>query len=309
MQMSRPIAVGLLFLTALLVTVAPVSAQNDCPHDLTQVRTLLATADAAWANGDNAAALEAVSQAQALLEQIQQECGEDVPAASGRPGADRIIILLKEHTTSFGIPELTKLAAAAYADGLKVTIFEDQAPFLADLKKPDVAAAIYGGQLASDPGLRELYDFVQDGGRILLMYDGSWIERNAALQGLFGVSLAAEKIDIQSHSSFHYKPSVLPAWLDQYSVGIPSLDNDLIAFFRVFLVVPSTWPGERGTAVGENANTRLLYYSNPTGTVIFWPLPLGGNYEFTPLFFSDENIDYFDNEIAALAVLEHLLGR
>lgn len=307
--MKQAVLTAFLLVIAWFVSAAPVSAQAGCDHDLSQVRNLLDAADTAWANGDDAAALDAIAQARTLLEQIEQTCGEVTASVPLRPGADRINILVMEHSTTFGIPKLTKLAAVAYANGFKVTIFEDQAAFLADLDKPEVVAAIYGGQVASDPGLRKLYDFSQQGGRILLMYDGSWIGSNTALQELFGVSLAAEQIDVQAHSSFYYKTTVLPTWMDAYSVGIPSLENDLTAYFRVFLVVPSTWPGERGTAVGENSNTRLLYYANPTGTVTFWPLPLGGDYEFTPLFFNDGNIDYFDNEAAAMAMLQYALGQ
>ena len=225
-----------------------------------------------------------------------------------RPGATRIVVHVMEHYTPFGVAELTKFSAAAYVNGFSVTVYDDQAAFLSELDEPDVAAAIYGGQVASDPGLRKLYDFVQNGGRIFLMYDGSWLARNAALQELFGVTLAAEKIDIQTRSSFHYRPTLLPSWLDSYSVGIPSLSNDLSAYFNLYLVVPTSWPGERGTLVGENASLRLLYYANPTSTVTFFPLPLGGDFQWTELFFNDENIDYFDNERAAVAILAYLLA-
>jgi len=309
---TKTTVVSILFLIVLSISGLPVLAQDGCDHDLSPVHDLLAAADAAWTRGDNVTALDAVAQARVLLEQIEAQC--TLPSSSsspvpGRPGATRILIHANELGSLMGLANLTKLSAAAYVNGYTVAVIDDQGAFLSELDKSDVAAAIYVGQVASDPGLRKLYDFVQEGGRILLMYDGSWLDRNALLQELYGVSLAAEKIEIQTRSSFLYRQSVLPPWLQAYSIGIPSLSNDLTAFFRVYLAVPPTWPGERGTAPGENAHARLLYYANPTATVTFWPLPLGGRYERTPLFFNDENIDYFDNEAAAIALLRHMMGQ
>lgn len=306
----KQVLISTIILVIICSTNPPVVAQDVCEPDLAPIYNLLLAAESAWDAGDADAAVARLSEARHLLEQIERACPvtEQAQTPPAHPGATRIIVHVMEHYTTFGVAELTKFSAVAYVNGFSVTVYDDQAAFLTELDEPDVAAAIYGGQVASDPGLRKLYDFVQYGGRILLMYDGSWLERNAALQELFGVSLAAEKIDVQARSSFHYRPTLLPNWLDGYSVGIPSLSNDLIAHFNLYLVVPANWPGERGTLEGENASLRLLYYANPTGTVTFFPLPLGGAFQWTELFFNDENIDYFDNETAAVAILEYLLA-
>src|SRR5690606_18873918 len=137
---------------------------------------LLFAAESDWDAGNPVAAIERLSEARLLLEQIERACSatEEPQTPAARPGATRIVVHIMEHYTPFGVAELTKLSAAAYVNGFSVTVYDDQAAFLSELDEPDVAAAIYGGQVASDPGRRKLYDFVQDGGRILLMYDGSW---------------------------------------------------------------------------------------------------------------------------------------
>lgn len=297
-------------LSAGAVTVAGAQEDAACEINLTQVYLLLANAGAAYEVGNPEGALQALSEARALLQGIEAQCaGEPLPEALDTAGRNRIVVFVGEDDeySNHGDP-LSKLAGLAFVNGINLSVFPYDDEFLAQLQQPDVAAAIYSAVSPNVEVLLALRNLADAGGRVLLIYGahGDWLDQNKLIQELFNVSIVEEGVKAEPDTLL-YPSSMLPAWLRNYRVGVAQ--NNFVERIFGYLVSPASG-GERGYLVSdESGSERLLYYSAPNERVAFWPYiwAQGSSIYVAEYFFDDENIDYFDNEEAALTLLRYLL--
>ncbi|NLX08329.1 MAG: hypothetical protein GXY36_01590 [Chloroflexi bacterium] len=319
----KKLLLSVVLVLGLLGAVPPALAQDGgCTQDLSQVYLLMGEAQGAWERGDSGAALAALAQARQALIAIELACGggQDLftPTPSPtpmptetptpRPDPDRVIVFAAR--SMMESEPFTKLIAFGFANNAVITVYDNQRDFLVALEAPDVVGAIYAGPAATTEGMRDLNDFVSRGGRILLMYDQSWLALTTIAQDLFGISLAEDTFATQTNADFLYPAEMLPPWLRGMEIGINGAGGTVSAAFQAFVVVPQNWPGERGVLPSDTAGTsELLYYANPTRTIIFWPLPNDTTTGDTLYFFSDTNLSFFDNQQAALEMINLLLGR
>ncbi len=206
----------------------------------------------------------------------------------------------------------SKLAALAFTQGYRLDIYRDVEDFIAELSAPDVVAAMYQSW-ASPEALVALDAFRKSGGRVLMVYDGAWIRaQNEPLQLLYGVTVAYEPM-IAREQTIIYDSGLLPPALRGYQVGMAS---DAVEFRVSGYLVTLNPAQEVGTITSQETGQERTVYLN-LGNVIF--LPSVFSYEHDPeqpaawqqrfwygQFYADEQIDYFDNEAAARALLSLL---
>ena len=224
---------------------------------------------------------------------------------------DRIIVYA-EHTcgTSCYSKSFSKLDGIAFTHGIDFDDYTNPNTFIDQLDEPDVIAAIYGAGEVDDNHLYALDNFVESGGRVFMDYGPRWGLQNSLFQQLFGISISVETI-LSSEDILIYPSSSLPSWMDGLSVGVQG--STFEHFLGHYLYVPGI-DGERRYIVSQETGlSRLVYYSSPDEKITFWPhtdyLCCGWGLElYYNFFYDDENIDYFDNETAALNMLHFLLG-
>jgi hypothetical protein len=327
MIMKRLFWVGWL-VAALLLVALPAGAQGDdgtgtipggCNTDLADVYLLLGEAQGAWERADNAAAVTALAEARERLAEIEQACGgsgpQIVPTTTPTQVPEPTATTIPEDTVALFVTTSPTtraatglLAEAAQGQGVPLQVFENQRDFILWLDAAHIKGAIYGGPGVTSEALYMLRDLVEKGGRVLLLYDESWIPLNTLLQELFGVTLVADTFATAKNEDFIYPRTALPGWLQDYTIGIADPNGSRTAFFRAYLEVPQDWPGERGTALDDDSGEeRLVYYANPTGSVIFWPVPVELGSGAPLFFFADEHVDYFYNRQVLFALVEYLL--
>lgn len=325
--MKRTLA---LLLVLLALGALPAQAQDggerECSHDLTNVYLFLGEAQGAWELGDHETAVEALTNAREALTLIEIACGGPgpqemvveagtptpaptmTPQPTATPEPDDAVVMYVAGAGGAAV-NVTDVKQTAQTEGVPVRIYDDQREFILALADPYVIGAIYGGPGITNEGLRALQVFVEDGGRVLLLYDESWTAQNTLLQELFGITVSAATLGIQKNTDFVYPRSMLPSWLSSYTIGIAAQGADLTGFFRAMLTVPPTWPGERGTVPDpDTAQEVLVYYGNPTGTVTFWPVPVTLGSGDLLYFFADEHVGYFYNRQAFFDMVNYLLS-
>ncbi len=310
--MKRPLLLTVMVL-ALLVGAYPGAAQGpDCTIRLTDVYAALANAQVAADAGNTAGALEQVAAARAALERIEAACAGGAVPATGRSGGAVVLYL--------GGRYFDKLDGLAFANGIDLIIAENEDQFLEQLQNANVVSAIYGSYYNTnndhyEPSARALVAldaFIRDGGRALLLYDAFWPEQNDLLQELFTVASVYEVLTY-TEGSLLLEGKALPTWLSDLRVGVQS-DNPAL---RAYLVAPVSGAEQIFWVSQDTGRDRLVYYQNASGDVIFWARTeacFAWSYDncagFQPIdWFDDDNIDYFDNEQAALVMLRFLSGQ
>lgn len=217
----------------------------------------------------------------------------------------------------------TQLEGLAFTDGIKFNLYDNSGPgrynndFLNELKSPDVAAGIWLNSYITDADLITLKDFIDDGGKLFLAYGDWWTVHNELLQDLFGVSIVKEEVlgnDHGGHASIQYQ-SILPSWANKMSVYVAD-ENGYNTLSLTSYLMTIIQGGEKAKFSSEASGDQvLMYLSNAEGSVIFWPhvhyYKYGSARSCSTYidFFEDKQIDYQENEQAALAMLNYLLGR
>lgn len=205
-----------------------------------------------------------------------------------------------------GIETLSKLVGFSLKDGIVLQSYSNQDKFLAALNDPDVRAALYSGTGYSPGALRALSAFAARGGRVLFFYDGDWLQQNDLLQELFGISLGVERVKYVK-DELVYDPVMLPDWASSLDVGIAR--SGQYHYINAY-AVSTLELGQSGYLLSdEGGKERLLYLSTSSGRAAFFPRPytfeqLVNEYQY---FFDDANIELFDNQQAALRMLNSLL--
>lgn len=204
-----------------------------------------------------------------------------------------------------GNERFSKLVGLGFVNEIDVVVYNDLNDFIGALRDPDVIAAVYGGPGDSAEALVELNSFVAGGGRVLMAYDGQWLERNELLQDLFGVSIVRETVEA-ADDVLVYDASMLPVWLSGQTIGM-AVDGQTLRV-DAYLASPNQ-SGEQGFLTStESGASRLTYLSNSDNSVIFWPRAtvFNGSCLFYLYFFDDDGIDSFDNEAASLSMIRLL---
>ena len=281
-----------------------VSAQEGCEINVEPVKIMLDLAQSYADSGDMDSALATLAEIQTQLQDWENACTSPSEATSGQIA---VFVYESNYGDTYYLHSFTKLSGLAFANGLDLVVYEDPTAFFNALAQPDVAAAIYGGN-GSATDLVTLRDFVERGGRALLLYNTLWLQQDTALQDTFGIALAEEASISRSTQGILYNP-LLPSWLAEFNVGIAA-ENAPEVSIHAYLIAPGA-DGERGYLTSEiTGNDRLLYYSSPDRAVTLFPAAQTFQMEhYYEYFFDDAHIDYFDNEAAALLLLNYLLGR
>lgn len=209
--------------------------------------------------------------------------------------------------------EFTKLDSLAFLRGIDLTVYQNEADFVAALREPDVVGTIYGGSpgsddmtLDSEDGTTEsvnpfaaLHEFRLSGGRLLMLYSADWAQENDLLQRLFRVSVPREDSINQQDFAFTYADGLLPYWLKGLAVTVNASGVDLA--FSGYLVTPED-QGDKGFYTAENGSTPLLM-SFTQGDIAFFPVTVDVREDTRHYFFDDRYIDNADNEQAAMTML------
>jgi len=209
----------------------------------------------------------------------------------------------------FSDEDFTKFAALAFTKGLKLSV--PTRSFPEELLSPDVAAAILiGSESAED--ILAIDAFVKSGGTAIILYSRDWVDYNELLQDIFGVSVVQEMV-LSVDNTLIVPPAVLPPELREYQVGMVHDDRELR--IRAYLVTNQGNAGGGLIPSKETGKDRLVYY--PSDSLIFMPAihSYTDSYSsiyrhkthYTP-FFGDTMYDYFDNELAANALLDVLIN-
>lgn len=311
-RMAVPALLMILMVTVPLSAGAQGGQSDDCNWSLTQVYVSLANAQVAWEVGNQAGALEALSEAQAQLERITSQCSGEEPEPGAERGGGAIVAYLGR-----GSSDYSKLDALAWTNGIDLRITEDPDEFMEQLHESDVVAVMYGSRTYSrrlmapnDRVLLSVDTFVRDGGKALLFYDYSWEDSNDLLTDAFDFAVVAETL-ASGEGHLRFEDSMLPAWLSGMRVGMQSTE----IFLNVYLVTQDGEGIQRLLTSSDSGRERMVYYESPSGRLILFPRPVRcetqDHYCDSTVhidWFDNQNIDFFDNERAALAVLKYLLG-
>ena len=203
----------------------------------------------------------------------------------------------------------TKIDGLAFANDIDLTIFErDKNGFLGEIRQPDVIAAIYAPSREPDAEiLLQLESFVQNGGRVFMMYSHYWSEENSLLQDLYGVSIAEERVSPYDELIL-YDQDMLPSWMqDARLAAAGCCYNSMI---NGYLIVPGEIGEAKYVRSDKTSEERLVYFSSPDKGITFFPrviyYPANSDPEDLD-FFDDDNFDLADNEEATLLMLRFLL--
>ncbi|MBN1964904.1 MAG: hypothetical protein JW910_09670 [Anaerolineae bacterium] len=294
----------------------PAVAQDggECDIQLAAAIGLLAQAQAMVDAGNTTAALNLLAQASAEIARIRIECGVSPEAVlPGGAGAAPTTSANRTRLVMLGSPDAySQLAGLAFINSIDLTLMEDRAEFIAALQEPDIAGAIHASWDVDGPILAAYADFVEGGGRLLLFYGERWVEQNRLLQQLFDVSVGLEDAGLQEGGTFLYSVEMLPSWLDDLTIGTIREDSRTLIYFASHLLTPniSGDAGDIGSSTG--GARRLAVYASDAG-VLYWPvltyLIPREQTGFDPYFLADTYLGRFDNEAAAVRVLNYLLGR
>ena len=133
---------------------------------------------------------------------------------------------------------------------------------------------------------------------------------NELLQSMFGVTIVRESV-VDTGDVLVVPPSVLPPALRGFQVGMVNEDYDLA--IDAYLVTNRAATEVGMLASDESGKDRLVYFSE--GRTIFMPAIYSYRERNRPMFvadytpfFGDSQYDYFENEQAAEALLDLLIG-
>ncbi len=282
---------------------------DSCEFRLGEVYLALANAQITYEAGNEAAALEALANARRQIEIIEAQCaGDEVAQESLRTGGS-IVIYLPDAS-------LSKLNGLAFANGIELSIAEDSGAFMEQLQDPQVVAAIYGSDRSrenvyapSDRILLSIEAFVSDGGHALLMYDRAWVEQTELLQDLFEIAIANETL-MYDEGTLRFADSILPPWLQGMRIGVEGE-----TWLTAYVLTPNP-QGFTGSIISQDSGReRIAYYETSSGSLSFMPRTIrcvGWQYSCVNYahgdWLDDRNIDFLDNEEAAIALLRHLSG-
>jgi hypothetical protein len=214
-----------------------------------------------------------------------------------------------------------KLQALAAAHGIDLQVFDGETrdAFLAALKRAGSGGVIYAAATVHEEELSELSCFLKRGGRALMVYNHMWQVENERLEGVFGISVAAETVKRAPHDGqIELDERTLPssmaglkvtAHLSGLEMSTASFEGTAVGDITMSAYLTTgVEGGERGyLASEESGQERLACLALSSMDVTFWP---GVVYAGFPvgLGFYDEIIDEGDNTQAALALLQQLVG-
>lgn len=216
---------------------------------------------------------------------------------------DRIILL-----SGYGKDNVafTKLEALAFTNGIPLSVYykDDPEKFQEHLNQPDVAGVIYIPARLRASDLPALRSFIDGGGRALFLYSEHWVEQNESLRELFGVSVVEERLVELKNETFFYTDSMLPSFLKGKRI-VATTDRNVLVMAYVATTNEIGEAGVLDSAASEQS--RLVYFNTPLREIVFFPM-VYINYPRSFAFFDDISMHVEDNEAAALALLEFLLG-
>ncbi len=290
-------------LLALVIgTPGPVAAQGDgdCDIRLADIYRLLAEAQAAIDSDDTAAALERLDDTRTAIDQIMAECAETVDLDLEKDPYEANPIIM--YAVPAGYRRFVELAEA---QGINLTIADNAAAFTAALADEEVTAAIVD-MIPDETVLSAIGAFTERGGRVFFIYGSYWdySSLNELMAELYDVTFDLGSGMPLDDGTVMYHQAMLPEWLYDYDIGVT--DGTYIHLTDNVLAANDP-TGVRGFW-GES----LLYFEDKDSTIIFWPRTLRSSTSsradsWSGTFFADPSIESFDNEAAALALLEHLL--
>ncbi len=208
-------------------------------------------------------------------------------------GQDRPRILVPDRDS-------TKLVALALRMGVKAV------PFSSGRLPSGHFEGIYSPWSAnSSPHLVQVHDFVQTGGRAVLLVDitGGGQLTTRLLEDRFGISRASEHVPFQADSF-----QCLSLWSN---IRIGTRKESVLPGY---LIIPDSFFSDICSVPGPQGQQRCVAASRKLGLgkilFVVAPRPTGRFSTISPLsLFDDDNLDTFNNRAAARAMIEWLVGR
>jgi hypothetical protein len=178
---------------------------------------------------------------------------------------------------------------------------------------------IYDCWKISDQNISSLYNYVKNGGHLVLFYSGVWSKNNYLFQELFNISFIAENLVIQKNSgAYRFPESSVSSLFSNYKIGmITGYDQCTLP-----ACVATLDPGIKGVLISSSSGksrTIVFEYSLGDGKVLLFPTifgtssatpdyrPLNSSYvRFPDSFICDRQLNNFENEGAATALINWL---
>jgi hypothetical protein len=212
----------------------------------------------------------------------------------------------------------TKFEALCFENGLRTKHIASykyySSPVVQITGKPE--GVIYDCWKINDQNLSKLYNYVKNGGNLILFYSGVWSKNNYLFQELFNISFIAENLVIQKSSGAYSFPA---------GSGSPILGSHKIGIITGYdqctlpCCVSTLSPGRKGTMYSNSSGktrTIAFEYEIGDGKVFLFPTifgtssatphygPLDGSYVMFPdSFICDRQLNNFENEAAALELI------
>jgi hypothetical protein len=203
----------------------------------------------------------------------------------------------------------TRLQVLGDFNNAEIYVTYDNDDFISHLDPSEFKAAIYVYFYAPET-VAPLYEYIQNGGRVMFLYYGMRDDHAIKVEEYFGVRIVEN--GRVYHDPLIYPASLLPDWLSGIVVGVADSESQNLRHQATLFHALGL--ESEGVMVNEGGDIVRFTGSMMGGRLVFWPLgesyPNSGHGDIVErVFFDDFNIHNFQNEQASINMLNYLLER